>query len=258
MKVVYILISAHYKEGYGYQENILTAKHRELGCEVTVITYDMFNAFHDLKADEKGVKEYVNNDGVKVIILPKNDFFVSKLPLWVFRKWINKTKHLYETIESEKPDVIFVHNLLAPDHELVVKYKKQHPNVRVYCDNHGDYYNSPVKSIKDIIGKRIIGKRYVQHLASVSNRIWGVTPWRVDYLREVYGVCGPKVGLLVMGGDESKIDWGNRTAIRDSFRREHHIPQNAFVVVTGGKIDKPKNIHLLIDAITRIDNPFLY
>lgn len=258
MKIVYILISAYYKEGYGYQENILSAKHKQLGYDVTLITYDRFKAFGELKADSKGVKSYVNNKGIKVIVLPDNDSFLTKIPLWVFNKCLNKTKFLYETLCEEAPDIIFVHGIDASDHEIVVKYKNNNPCVKIYVDNHADFYNSPIDSLSRIISRKIIGRRYVQHLTNVCERIWGVTPWRVDYLKKVYGISGEKVGLLVMGGDESLINWENRSSIRSAFRKKFGIPEDAFVVVSGGKIDEAKNIHLLIDAVKSINNRRLY
>lgn len=258
MKILHIMISAFYKEGYGYQENLLTAKHRQLGFDVTVVTYDRYKVYDNLVANEKGIKTYVNNNEVKVIVLPDYKAWWLKLPLWAFRSFAPRTLHLYETIETEAPDIIFVHGIQSFDHESVVKYKKLHPEVKVFMDNHNDYYNSPVKTLKQFMQKRVIGRINVHHMASICDKIWGVTPWRVEYIRDVYGINNSKLGLLVMGGDESLIDWEHRLSIRENFRNNHSIPQDAFVVVTGGKIDKAKNIHLLIEAVKSINNPLLY
>lgn len=252
------MIAAFYKEGFGYQENLLPIKHHQLGYDVTVVTFDKYGAYGNLKADNKGIKTYVNDFGVKVIVLPDNDSILLKLPLSVFKRCINRTKHLYETLCQEKPDIIFIHGILASDHELVVKYKKHNPDVKVYMDSHNDYYNAPLNTFQDKIKRKVIGRKYVKDVARVAEKVWGVTPWRIDYLRDVYQLSGSKVGLLVMGGDENLIDFENRATIRDKFRQNHNIPKNAFVVVTGGKIDKPKNIHLLIDAVKNNDNPLLY
>ena len=258
MKVVHVMIAAFYKEGYGYQENILPAKHRQLGCDVTIVTYDRYHVYGELTSDKKGLKTYINDNDVKVVVLPSNFSILRHLPIFIFRTSIHKTRLLYETLIEEDPDIIFVHGIQSADHEIIVIYKRKHPNVKVYCDNHADFYNTPIATIKKKLQTSLIGKRYVRNLTNVCERVWGVTPWRIDYLREVYGITGPKVGLLVMGGDEKKIDWENRLIIRKQFRSNHNIPQEAFVVVTGGKIDKAKNIHLLIEAIKNISHPMLY
>lgn len=258
MKIVHVMIAAFYKEGYGYQENIMPAKHLMFGHDVTILTYDRYNVYADYEADDKGLKKYNNDKGVKVIVLPDNDSRLRKMHLWIFALCVNKTKYLYDTLCSESPDVIFVHGILSSDHSKIVKYKKKHPMVRVYLDNHADYYNSPIKTLRQWLTRKVLGRWYVRRMAAVCERVWGVTPWRVDYLREIYGLREPKLGLLVMGGDEQLINWNERKNIRYSFRQQHGIPQEAFVVVAGGKIDKTKNIHLLIDAVKSIDNPLLY
>lgn len=258
MKIVHVMISAFYREGFGYQENILPAKHLLLGHEVTIVTHDRYKVYGDLKSDGRGIKNYVNKDRIKVVILPENKSFIKRLPLWEFRRFVKKTDYLFEVLSDEKPDVVFVHNLPAADHEEIVDYKKKHPQLKVYCDSHSDYYNSPVDTLRLRIGKKVFTRLVVRHLANIAERIWGVTPWRVEYLHNVYGINTSKLGLLVMGGDENKINWENRNTIREQFRREHNIPKEAFVVVTGGKIDKPKNIHLLIEAVKHSNNSALY
>ena len=40
MKIVHVIIAAAYKEGFGYQENILPAKHVELGLDTHVVSYN--------------------------------------------------------------------------------------------------------------------------------------------------------------------------------------------------------------------------
>ena len=55
MKIAHIIIAAVYKEGYGYQENILPAKHVELGLDTYVVSFDN---------DCPDGREYINNDGV--------------------------------------------------------------------------------------------------------------------------------------------------------------------------------------------------
>ena len=89
-------------------------------------------------------------------------------------------------------------------------------------------------------------------LSEYAIKFWGVTPWRVDYLQKVYSVKPEKTGLLVMGGDEKLVDWENRIDIRHHIRLKYEIPDDAFLVVSGGKIDRAKNIHLLIEAISKL------
>ena len=54
--------------------------------------------------------------------------------------------------------------------------------------------------------------------------------------------------VLIMGADDEKIDFENCKKIRHEIRNNYNISDNEFLIVTGGKIDSPKNIHLLMEA----------
>ena len=256
MKIVHVMLACLYREGMGYQENLLARKHRELGYDVSIITWDRFKTYGDLSPDENGIKRYTNPYGVNVTVLPEGNKRLHRIP-W-FGMCFNRTKHFYAVLCEEKPDIIFCHGIQLVDHEQVVKYKKKHHEVKVYVDNHNDYYNGPVTTVKDKFQRRVLGKPCVRHLAKICEKVWGVTPWRIEYLYDVYGLDHGNVDLLVMGGDEGLIHRERRNEIRTKLLSEHKMPQDAFVVITGGKIDKPKNIHLLVEAVNNIADSRLY
>ena len=255
-KIVHVVIACFYKNGFGYQENILPAKHKELGYDVEIITYNQGGDASYQGGDTSPVT-YINPDGISVHVLEKNKSFLRRIPYLNMK--INLTKGLYEKLSEIKPDIIFVHGISAYDNLEVVKYKRFHPSVRLYADNHSDYYNAPLNTFKQKIFRKLVGRQIGRALGKYSEMIWGVTPWRVKYQEEVYGVQPTKSSLLVMGGDERKINWKNRTEIRERIRNRLSIPEGAFVLITGGKIGKAKNIHLLVDAFNQLNrkNVFL-
>ena len=105
---------------------------------------------------------------------------------------------------------------------------------------------------------RYVGRRIAKEMANVAIKFWGVSPWRVKFLSEVLDVPKEKIGLLVMGGDDDLIKWNCRSEVRSEIRHKHMIPDDAFLLITGGKIDKAKNTHLLIEAVKRMpENVFL-
>lgn len=245
MKITYVIINCFYKEGQGYQENILSRKHKQQGHDVSIITYDQFNR-------DRKPEIYINKDGVKVVMLARNKSFLRRVP--VISSLIDSTKGFREALESEMPDIIFIHGIAANDHYKVIDYKKRHPSVKIFVDNHNDFYNGPVISIRSKISMKIIYRHLAKKIVPYCEKFWGVTPWRVQYLQEIYGVPKEKTDLLVMGADESYIVGVNKEEIRAHIREIYNIPQNAFVVVTGGKIDKRKQQNLLFEAIKQINN----
>lgn len=247
MKIVHIIIAAFYKEGWGYQENILPAKHFSLGIDTYIISYN--------EKFPKGAY-YINNDNVKISLLPVKRSFFAKMP--VVRIFIGRTKGLYQKLDEIYPDIVFLHGLQSIESLTIAKWCKYHPDSRLYVDQHGDYYNMPLHTLRRRIIAKYLWGNIAKILSKYTVRFWGVTPWRVDYLQNVYGVKPDKTGLLVMGGDESLIDWKHKNRIKDEIRIKYNIPSKAFLIISGGKIDEAKNIHLLIDSVLNIDVSNVY
>lgn len=246
MKIVHIAISCFYIEGAGYQENLLPKAHKEAGHDVTMISSQY--SFNDQGQTEyRPTRTYVNDNGVKVIILKDTPHL--RFGLSMFKK---KCYGLYKALEAECPDIIFMHGLTALDSYTVLKYLRKHPQVKFYADQHGDYYNTKYSALGRFV-LNTITRPMVKKIAKAANKLWGTTPWRVEYMQDVYGVPAEKTGLLVMGADESKIDWKNRVTIRKKIRTEYNIPENDFLIVTGGKINRAKNTHLLIEAFCKMN-----
>ena len=238
MKIVHIIIAAVYREGFGYQENILPAKHVELGLDTYVVSYD--------NNCPEG-KEYVNRDGVKVCLLPVKKIRLNTLPY--VSSFTYKTEGLSSYLDRVSPDVIFVHGLQSIESLIICRWCKKHRDVKLYIDQHADYYNSPITKFSTRTYYKVVYGYIAKQLSKYAIKFWGVTPWRVDYLQKVYGVKPEKTDLLVMGGDEKLVDWDNRIDIRRNIRYKFDIPEDAFLIVSGGKIDRAKNIHLLLDAV---------
>lgn len=253
-KLTHIMVCAVYKDGQGYQENILPMKHKALGYDVDIITFDQGGeASH--KSDKTAPYTYTPEHGIPVHVLAK------RKPIWLDRiprlralpsLYLDKTVGLCDKLEEIKPDIVFVHGIKLHDHYEVLKYAKRHPEVRLYADNHADYYNNPITGWQYRLLETLSPSKVGLRMSERAEKMWGVTPWRVKYLHDVYGVPEDKTGLLVMGGDEKYVDLANRDSIRHSIRAKYGIDDDAFLIATGGKIDRAKNTHMLIDAVNRL------
>lgn len=249
-RLVHVMVCAAYRDGWGYQENILPKKHARLGYDVHLITFDQFP--EESAKTLTAPRTYTSRDGLPVHVLAKRKKaaieYLPKVRAF-YTPFHNATVGLGRKLEELSPDIIFVHGVSLHDHLEVAGYAARHPEVRLYVDNHADYYNSPVNGFSG----RLITRRHAPKVAEALNlrarMFWGVTPWRVKYLQDVYKVPADKTDLLVMGGDEELIDFDHRDDVRRSVRAKYGIPDDAFLVVTGGKIDRAKNVHLLAEAV---------
>lgn len=247
MKIVHIAANAPYNDNWGYQDNLLPKYHKQMGHDVVMITT---NTMHkEGKIVETECADYVLEDGVRVIRLRKKKYCHRVLTNLKSRLLV------FPYLEEIKPDFIFFHGLLSSSIFDAIKYKKKvNPSCVIVQDNHTDYYNGtwPV----DLIGKLI--RAYRRHINRRSiryvDKVFGVTPWRKQYAEDYFGIPQDKTDVLIMGADDSKINLENRDTIRKMIREENGVADSEFLVVTGGKIDKEKNIDLLIEACAEIES----
>lgn len=244
MKIVHVCLNSNvFSENYAYQDNLLSKAHYKLGHDVSIVTHT-YSEF-DKKTSRiisvpSGTKTI--DGGIKLIRLK---------PALTCR--INKHVHLFrglrKTVEEEKPDLIFVHGVTSINYRIFKKYKQQHPNVKIVYDNHGDFNNSCQNKLSYLYLRYIVRNFVVRKIISTSDHFYGVTPARCLFLQNMYGVPKKKISLLPMGADEDDMHFDEKEKIRVSVRERYYIKEDDFLIVTGGKIDPLKNIHVLARAV---------
>lgn len=249
MKVLNICLCGSYNDGWGYHDNYLSYYHKVIGNDVTIITTPFINNKNSAGYSFYKTGEYIDNNGIKVIRVPLKFSNKSKIS---FKLRIYKD--IYKKIEDEHPDIIFIHGTQFLDIRKVIEYKKRHMNVKIFADNHADYINSSKNFLSKNILHKIIWKSGIKKLIPYCEKIFGVTPLRCDFLSDMYNIPKDKIDLLVMGADDDNINFNNRENIRTKIRKSLQINKDDFVIITGGKIDKEKNIDKLIEAVNSIDN----
>lgn len=246
MKILHITPNAPYNDYWGYQDNLLPKYQKKLGYDVSIIVPTLT---HDNGIIvNTGEADYVLKDGVRVIRKKYHDYHLSIINQ-LFTK-IDIIDILYEL----KPDFIFFHGLISATIFDVIKYKKNNPSCIIVEDNHLDYnIGSQSKGLKKIIGREYFRWRNRKTIDYVE-KVYGVTPWRKQYAEDYFKISQNKTDVLLMGADDEKIDFKNRYSIRGQIRNNYCISNDDFLIVTGGKIDRKKNIHLLMEAMSNCKN----
>ncbi|MCR2045353.1 glycosyltransferase family 4 protein [Anaerosalibacter massiliensis] len=247
MKIVHLCLCGPYNDDWGYQENIIPKYNKKDGYDVAVITSVFINSTKDEGYEQVSPGEYFLEDGIKVIRIPFENFFITKIA-----EKLRVYENLYEKLKQEKPDLIFIHGIQFLSICDVIRYKRVYPEVKIFADNHADYVNSARNFISKYILHKVIWKSGIKSLVPECEKIFGVTPNRCDFLIEMYNIPKQKVELLVMGADSERIDFDNKDKIRKTIRKDLCLEDDDFVLITGGKIDEGKNIHRLIEAINEI------
>jgi 1,2-diacylglycerol 3-alpha-glucosyltransferase len=247
MKIVHLCLSNFFIDDYSYQENLLPKYHVLQGHSVTVIAslVSFDSSGKPCLLDAESTK--LTKDGYKVI---RVDY---KSPFYNFNRFVRIYKGIYHLLENEKPDLIFLHDFSFMDIRKIIKYVKTNKKVILYADCHTDYINSAQTWISRNIFHKIVWRYYAKKMSPFVSKFFGTTPLRCDFLKEAYAIDSEKIELLVMGIDDKKIQDKKRENIREKYINELKFTNSDFIIVTGGKIDKQKNIHLLMQAIKNIN-----
>lgn len=245
MKIVHVCISAPWGDKYAYQENLLPHHHKLMGHDVTIIA-PVFSRIGDYGGNREPAGESYLSDGTKVIRLKPqidNRRLLSHIP---------SVKGLKKTIIAEHPDLLFLHDVCCYNYRCIPAIKKIYPKLKVVVDNHCDYVNSLHSPITRFLHKVLFRFGLVAKLIPNVEWFYGVTPSRCTFLHEVYGIPENKIKLLVMGADDEKMMIDKRLQFREDIRGRHGIKEDDFLIVTGGKIDRLKNIHILAHAVNSL------
>lgn len=249
MKIVHLALQSPYNEGWGYQENLLPKYHAKMGHDVTLLTSCRMNSTDSImKVCEP--QEYDSPDGFHVIRIEKKKSCCRKIVN------ILNLYDVYDIIKKINPDFIMVHGLGSFSALQVKKFlKKINPECTVIADNHLDGYNSAVVSGKGVSNwiKRRLWYFLNKRMRSVYKKVYGVTPNRAEVAKSVFGFDDSVVEILPAGADDEKIRFENKATIRKAIREQYGIEDSDFLLLTGGKIDKRKNIDLVMRAVGKIE-----
>lgn len=249
MKILHICLCGPFYEKYAYQDNLLPKYHRKAGHNVTILApYNSQINPNNGKTIHDCTKCKYLEDGIKVRRVKS---FIPDI--------INSHIHIYygvwKIIKEENPDLIFAHGVVCPNYLLLSKYKRMRPKIAIVYDNHADFVNSLHSSFTRWWARHVARDIIVKKILWTSNNFYGTTPARCDFLRDFFRVPSGKISLLPMGADDEQMNFKEKKQVRQKVRNQFNVKDDDFLIVTGGKIDKLKNIHSLVEAVIRIGSP---
>lgn len=235
---------------YTYQENLLTKYYVELGHEVVVIasTYESVFDYINDKYDKTKKKSIIDYLGAKIIRLPYSINILHK---------IKKHSGVFEILEQEKPDLIYVHDIHFNLKEAV-EYVKKNPKCKIIMDYHADFSNSANGWISLNILHKIIRKRFLYQYLKYIKRIYPIVPASAHFLNQVYKIPYEEMTLLPLGCDYLKSVEIMKNTDKLEIRTKMGINENDFVIITGGKFDPLKKTEVLISAVEKINDPNIH
>lgn len=250
MRIVHVCLTGPYNDGWTYQENMLARHHQLAGHDVMVLATPYATDIDTGMFRWHGAHSYRDSDGVFVVRLPP---VLGR----AYRRWsrLNVYRGVDRYLQYFSPDIVFVHGCQCLDVVTVANYCRNHSSTRVYVDNHADWFNSAANWLSLRVLHGVLWRQCARLIEPYTVRFWGVTEGCCRFLTEVYGIAPTKVGLLPLGAEADGLSDSGRAVERSRVRSRLGVASEDFLVVTGGKIDLKKNVHLLMQAIADLALP---
>lgn len=228
-----------------YQENLLTNYYLKQGHTVTVLTSTFKSVFDYTQNNyDANAPEVIEQFGALKVIR-------KRYALNILHK-ITKFSGVYQLLKEEEPDLIFVHDIQFNIHDAV-RYLKNGGKSHLIMDYHADYSNSAKNWLSLNILHKVIRKSYFKLYRKYIEKIYPIVPESAVFLNEVYGVPLNEMELLPLGCDYDASNEIRSKYNKADLRAQLGIPLDAFVVFTGGKLNKAKRTDVLIDALKELN-----
>ena len=244
MRILHICLANFYVDGYNYQENVLPRINKEDGHEVRIIA-STATYTDNIHLGFMEPAEYLTEYGVPIKRLP----YVKVGPdiiTWRIRVYRN----LYREIAEFAPDVIFAHVLSFWSVLDVIRYKKDHPEVKFYADTHTAAYNSGRKWVTMHLLHRGLYRWLIQKAIPYLDKFFYIGTAERDFAKEHYSIPEEIMEFYPLGGDLlTEEEYATRRRVR---RAELNLESDELLLVHSGKLDALKRTKELLEAFAAV------
>lgn len=223
----------------GYQINIMPKYLAKFGHEVYIVTSTV-EGIHKPAADFFGIdhinerdKRYTEQTGVKIIRVPP---FTTK----VISGRMIQSKALFKTVNNLKPDVVYVH---GNDSLTGMRYlSNPQRNYALVTDSHmlGMATQNRLNKTYYWLYRKMITPKIIR------NHIPVIRTQDDPFVEKCLGIPLAQAPWISYGSDTMLFH--PDAEAKKSFRAEHGISEDDFVVVYTGKLDEAKGGKLLAQA----------
>ena len=248
MNIVHISMASSYTENMSYQDNLLSNQNALDGHNVTVISNcRKISCGKEIYAEPE---DRVMGSGVRLIRLEYDKVLNS----YISQK-VRKVKKLYPLLEELKPDVILFHGLSGWELLSATKYKKRHPNIKMYVDNHADVNNSATNFISNFFLHRVFYRTIVQNSLSYIDKVFYLSYECGDFLELMYHVPKEQMEFYPLGG---VIFPGNeKQTKRKKIRKNLGLNDENVLCIHSGKMDMLKRTFDILRAFSQVKSEVL-
>lgn len=243
MKIAHVGLASHYTDGMAYQDNQLAEQNARDGHEVLYVS----NAqkYENGMIVDTDCEDTVLPSGVRLVRLPYVRVFGR-----LFSEKLRAVRGLYELLTDFAPDAILCHGLAAWSVRDVVRYRRSHPETRLYADTHACTANSGGNWLSLHLLHRGLYRGCVHAALPYLEKCFYITSDCRRFAEENYGVPAKLMEFYPLGGviptDEEYRTW------RAQRRAELGVGDDEMLFVHSGKLDAEKRTEELLKAFTAV------
>ena len=242
MKIVHCCLSNFYIDNYNYQENMLSRQNKLDGHDVCIFA-STETYINNSKIGYVEPSQYINEDSIPIIRIPYRN-----IPIHFIKRKVRSYPGVYQLLEKEKPDVIMFHGMCAWEMRTIVKYKRAHPEVKLFADCHEDFHNSAT----NFLSKNLLHKIFYPYI----DKILYYSLEARDFLNTIYNIPNDKMEFFPLGGTILEEDeW---QAKREKVRNELELCDDDILLVHSGKLDKMKRTEDILLALRKTSSKRLH
>ena len=248
MKVLHVDFTGPFSEDMGYQMNWLTRQNVNDGHSVFIAATDeYFKNGQVISLKLRNKESQVNSDGVLITRFP----YSSLINSYVSSK-IRRVKDFLKYIEGIAPDVILFHGCTGYELLTAAKYKKAHPQVKLYADSHEDFSNSARNFLSKNILHRLFYKPIALRALPWIDRVFYITEETKHFMQFFYKIPEDKLEFYPLGGTVFPPE--KRASLRNVKRSELGVGDDDILLCHSGKLDALKRTKNLLAALSRVSS----
>jgi glycosyltransferase involved in cell wall biosynthesis len=243
MKIVHLCLSCFYIDNYRYQENELVREHVAAGHEVLVVA-STETYVDNLSLGYISPGRYPGSDGAEVIRLP----YSGPFPFFLKKK-LRMHPGVDEILSGFEPNVIVFHGLCGWELLSAARYKRSHPQVRLYVDSHEDANNSATGFLSRLL-HRYYYRPIIRRSLPWMDKVLCISLETMDFCKNLYGITPEMLEFFPLGGyiaDEEAYQ-----QYRSERRQEYGLDEAHTVFLQSGKFDAKKKLTDSLRAFSAI------
>jgi len=241
--VLVLLLKKISNHSIWYQINFFAKYHRS-DYEFSILTSDssrLWTASGDQEDLRKVDEAYEKEHRVRIYRLPAALDRRTRQNLWM--------KGLIRTIQDIHPDILFVHTIESYSAQRIILSRRILSGYSIFFDTHTllNQFKGGIKSRLHLwFLKRIASKRICKYDA----KVFATVPENRMILQRDYGIPSDRILYSPIGTDLSIFNFDNNARIK--LRKEEMLAEEATVLLYTGKINHRKNPHLILEAVSLI------